>query len=139
MKITKFDTIRALAGFISLLSANIVYASGNPTIGEIAAKLNISSALVAHFLHFICVVIGIGFIIMALSFYKAHRENPKFMPIERPIAYIFLGLVLISVPFLGKLFGAVTGNPADAEKHKTCTAHMPIQDVDTPLNTWYED
>lgn len=134
-----FGKMRILTGLVALSFATTILATENPTFGEIATKLNVGSSLVTHFLHFICILIGIGFIIMALSFYKAHRENPKFMPIERPIAYVVLGLVLISVPFLGKFFGAITGSPTDTEQRKAQAIKANRQDIDAPLEPSDED
>lgn len=85
-----------------------------------------------HFIHIICVVIGLMLLIMAISFYKMHRQNPKYVPLDRPVAYLILGLILMSIPIWNQIFGK-TGSTIDMKKKEVVKRR--IQDIDAPIAT----
>ncbi len=132
--------VASILGLIPFLGAETVLAAETRTVGDVADKLIVGTDFLTHFMHFACIIVGIILLIMALSFYKAHRDNPKFIPIERPIIYFFLGLILIALPYLGQIFGVVTGSPQDLHKREFMAPNpnQPMDDVDAPIE-WGED
>jgi hypothetical protein len=73
-------------------------------IGQIANDLIPTADVVIRVAHWLCILVGFCLLATAVSFYKAHRFNPKFMPLERPIIIAFLGIVLIVLPFFKQIF-----------------------------------
>ena len=73
-------------------------------IGQIADNLLPTAETLIHVAHWLCIIVGFCLLVTAISFYKAHRFNPKFVPLERPIIIAFLGIVLIALPFFKKIF-----------------------------------
>lgn len=103
-----------------------------PTIGSVAERLFVESSVVTGFAHLLCIIVGVILIGSAVALYKAHRFNPKFVPLERPIIYSLLGLILIAIPLLGKILGP-TGSVKDLEKQQVINQGVQIQDIDAPL------
>ena len=101
------------------------------SIASIAGNLIYGTNLLTRFMHFVCIIMGAGFFIMAFMQYRAHRDNPKFVPLGRPIMYIVLSLILFAIPFLGKLFSATTGSAKDLEKQRVKGVYH--HDIDAPL------
>jgi len=73
-------------------------------IGQIINDLMPTADVAIHVVHWLCILVGFCLLVTAISFYKAHRFNPKFMPLEKPIIIAFLGIVLIVLPFFKKIF-----------------------------------
>ncbi len=122
---------------VGLVSSS--YASEpSPTFGSIAENLIAGTSVVTRLVHFICIVVGLGFLGMAVAQYKAHRFNPKFVPLERPIMYAVLGIVLISLPFFDEIFG-LTGGTHDLEKKELLDRGVQVHDIDAPLDNWGND
>lgn len=124
-------------GLLSILCISLiifpVQAAEPPSIATIAGNITFGSNLLSRFMHFVCMVMGAGFFIMAFMQYRAHRDNPKFVPLGRPIMYLVLALVLFSIPFLGEIFGASTSSGKDLEKSKNKNVYY--NDIDAPLKT----
>jgi len=93
----------------SFLLSNPSQAAEATSLADIANNILFGATFVTDFLHGICLVMGTGFIIYALIAYRTHRQNPKLMPLDRPIIYLVLGLVLAAIPFLDYFLGE-TGN-----------------------------
>lgn len=129
MKHNAMTKIVALTMLLSVGFSEIVWANTGLTAGEIAEKLLFGGSLVATFMHAVSVVMGVTLMIMAGAFYKAHRDNPKFVPIERPIIYLFLGLILLALPYSYKIFG----ESSQALLQKSSSSHRPVYDPDAPL------
>lgn len=91
--------------FIGLTASNLAFTAEAKSFGEIAGNLLSGAILLTDFLHAVCLALGIGFVIYSFVTYQTHRQNPKLMPLDRPIIYLVLGLVLIAIPFLDYLLG----------------------------------
>lgn len=113
-----------------VLLSSLCFGSDVPTIGSIADKLTIGTDLLTRFMVAVCIVMGVGLIITGLTLYKAHRNNPKFVPLDRPVMYAVLGLLVILIPFLGEIFGP-TGSSLDLKKRQA--AESCPTNIDAPL------
>jgi len=134
----KFFNIRNIVIIICLLRTELAFAiPKHPTVGEIAKDLMVGAGVVTQIMHVVCIGLGVLLCILSIFFYKAHRENPKFVPLDRPILYLILGLVLIAVPFLGKIL-APTGSILDMQRREAEENRLKLQDIDAPLH-WGND
>ena len=114
-------------------------AAEQPSIASVAERLIITTDFVTNVMHIICIVVGMTLVIMSFFLYKAHRVNPKYVPLDRPVVYLLLGLVLLVIPFAGALFGP-TGNSKDLVKQQKTqrSSGVTVYDVDAPLE-WGND
>lgn len=103
--------------------------AATPTIGSVAETLISGTGIVTRILMAVCMVLGVGMLIVSFSTYRVHRSNPKFVPLDRPIMYLILGLVIFIIPFLGDFF-APTGSILDLQKQEIQS--VP-RDIDAPL------
>src|SRR5437868_1588600 len=87
------------------------------TIGEIAGNLIEGSSFITRLMVAACVALGSALIFTSLLMYKKHRENPKFIPLDRPVVYFFLGVLAVSLPFFGQIFGPYA-NFLDTKRHQ---------------------
>ncbi len=85
--------------------------------------------IVVHALHAVSVLIGIVLWVMAIGLWRAHRYNPKYVPLDKPLIYILLGFILIGVPFVNKLFGP-TASGMDSKQQVAVQQQL---DIDAPL------
>ncbi len=122
---------------ILLLILDSVFAAEQPSLGSVAESLIIGTDAVTRLLHFVSLVMGCFLFIMAFSLLRAHRSNPKFIPLERPIIYMVLAVVLMALPFFGKIF-IPTGSTIDLKKQEEYGHGVQIQDIDAPLD-WGND
>lgn len=100
------------------------------TAGEFAEKLTFGGSLIAMLMHAVSIIMGVTLMIMSGAFYKSHRDNPKFIPIERPITYLILGLVLLALPYASRILGN-TRQPL--MQSQTMPTTVPAYDPDAPL------
>lgn len=107
-----------------------------PSFASIAESLMIGTDVVTRLLHFSSIAIGCFLFIMAFSLIRAHRSNPKFIPLDRPIIYMALGVMLIALPFFGTIF-MPTGSTESLKKQEMRASSHP-QDIDAPLE-WGND
>jgi len=135
----KFLNIKrtALLLLIFLLMLDSTFASDKPSLGSIADSLTIGTHVVTRLMHFVSIVVGCFLFIMAFSLFRAHRSNPKFVPLERPIIYMFLGLILVVLPFFGKIF-MPTGSTFEVREQEKRALGVQSQDIDAPLE-WGND
>lgn len=129
------STTILLAILLSRLDS--VFAAEQPSLGSVAESLIIGTDAVTRLLHVVSIVMGCFLFIMAFSLIRAHRSNPKFIPLERPIIYMVLAVVLMAIPFFGKIF-MPTGSTIDLQKQEECGHGVQIQDIDAPLD-WGND
>jgi hypothetical protein len=135
----KFVNIKrtALLFCIFLLALDSVFATEELSLGSIADSLTIGTHAVTRLMHFVSIVVGCFLFIMAFSLFRAHRWNPKFVPLERPIIYVFLGVILVTLPFYGKIF-MPTGGTHDLKEQEKRALGVQSQDIDAPLE-WGND
>jgi len=135
----KLHNIRNLGNLLFLLMfAETSFAANTvQSLGEIAEHLIVGTSVLTTVMHIVCFVVGFSLLISAISFYKAHRDNPKFVPLDRPIICLCLAIVIFALPFYGILFGP-TGSTVDYEKREAAARGVQINDIDAPLN-WGTD
>lgn len=128
---------RILLLLMFLLILDSAFATEKPTLGSIADLLVVGTDAVTRLLHFASIVVGCFLFIMAFSLFRAHRLNPKFVPLERPIIYVFLGVILVALPFYGKIF-MPTGSTLDLKAQEERAMGVQSNDIDAPLE-WGND
>ncbi len=114
-----------------------MFAAEKLTLGSIADSLVIGTDAVTRLLHFVSIAVGCFLFIMAFSLFRANRLNPKFVPLERPIIYVFLGVILVALPFYGKIF-MPTGSTIDLKAREERAMVLHPHDIDAPLE-WGND
>lgn len=85
-----------------------------------------------HLAHIASVVAGLVLLAMAVALFKAHRDNPKYVPLDKPVIYVLLGAVLLAVPFLNHFFGP-TGSSIDLKQQAMATVTQPLAWADEPV------
>ena len=135
----KFSNIKriALLSLMFLLILDNAFATDQPTLGSIADSLVVGTDAVTRLMHFASIIVGCFLFIMAFSLFRANRLNPKFVPLDRPIIYVFLGIILIALPFYGKIF-MPTGSTFDLKTQEERAMGVQSQDIDAPLE-WGND
>ncbi len=102
------------------------------SFGQMAEKLTFSVTTLAHIMLGACVVVGVFLIILAVGFYREHRNNPKFVPLDKVVMYFILGLLLFSVPVISYFFGP-PGSPLELKRAKAVAAAVQHRDADAPI------
>jgi hypothetical protein len=97
-----------------------------PTIGEIAEKLIVGTDFITRLVLAGCVAVGAMLIVTSFIYFRAHRQNPKFAPLDRPIFYLLFGLILLALPFFGKIFGP-TGSVLELKKKPSSSYELPLE------------
>ncbi|MDB6096403.1 MAG: hypothetical protein JWM09_681 [Francisellaceae bacterium] len=84
---------------------------------------------------FSMVSVFVGFILLASAFsaYREHRNNPKFIPLDRPIIFLILGLSLVLFPFVGRIL-KISYSPLDEAHEVRKRLKQNVSDLDAPLN-----
>jgi hypothetical protein len=103
------------------------------TFADIFGKLIFGAGIVTDFLHATSILLGVGFMIYSVVSYRNHRLNPKMVPLDRPVLYLFLGIVLTAIPFLGQIFERTTGEAHIHKHHNHSSSSYYEHDIDAPL------
>lgn len=74
------------------------------SLGELSNNLMSPVSGLAKIIHTISYITGGAFIVGSVMQYKQHRENPQQVRLSKPLSWLFLGIILISIPFLTKMF-----------------------------------
>ncbi|HQW57513.1 MAG TPA: hypothetical protein PK583_00965 [Gammaproteobacteria bacterium] len=135
MKVVNIKKTALLLMFLLILDS--VFATEQPSLASIADSLVVGTDAVTRLLHFVSIVVGCFLFIMAFSLFRANRLNPKFVPLERPIIYVFLGIILVALPFYGKIF-MPTGSTIDLKIEEERAMGVQSHDIDAPLE-WGND
>ncbi len=108
-----------------------------PNLGVVAERLTVGANVITQVMLGICIVMGIGFLGLSFVHYKGHRQNPKLIPLGKPVMYVVLGLVLLCIPFLEEFLGDTGRSLLEKDKKKQ-TSSVIVQDIDAPLtpNDW---
>jgi preprotein translocase subunit SecG len=115
---------------VAILQTSLVEAQST-TIGSIAENMIAGTGVITRLMVVLCMVVGIGFMIISIHMYRQHRANPKFVPLDRPVMYLVLGLLVFGIPFLGQVFGP-TGSVLELDKRKAASSSCSIN-IDAPL------
>jgi len=102
-----------------------------PSLGDVAGRLIVGADFLTRLMLAACIAIGLTLVILSITYFRGHRFNPKLVPLGKPVIYLVLGLIVFTIPFLGKLFGE-TGSILDLKK-KEATLESCRTDIDTPL------
>jgi intracellular multiplication protein IcmD len=91
--------------FFMILVSPMGYAASPdaPSLGDMSKNMYDVFSLFAGLLYNICYVIGAAFIAGSVIQYKAYRDNPSQVPLNRPVLLLFFGLLLIALPFITRL------------------------------------
>jgi hypothetical protein len=105
-----------------------------PTLGDVAETLIVGTTFLTRLALAGCIAIGITLVISSFIYFRAHRQNPKFAPLDRPIFLLLFGVILLAIPFLGQIFGP-TASIFDLKELEATKAQVaaPIIDIDAPL------
>ena len=124
-----------LVFFSWLLMPLAVALESSDSLGEIALDLMGPANMITRLAHLMCIIVGLILLFVSFSQFKANRFNAKFVPLERPIVIGILGIVLIGLPFYGKIFYPTGGI------HDTAAARgIYATDPDAPLTEeWGND
>jgi hypothetical protein len=101
------------------------------SLGDIAEKFLVGSDFITRFALIVCVSVGIIMFILGITHFRGHRENPKMVPLGRPVMYVVLGFCLVMVPFFESIFGQ-TGSILEIKKKEQAPLVCPV-DIDAPL------
>jgi hypothetical protein len=111
-------------------------AAAAPNIADIANNLIFGADILSNFLHAASIAMGVGFLIYSLVAFRNHYLNPKMVPLDRPIVYVILSIVLIAVPFLGRILEHETGR-SHVQKTQgngdNSSSTSGYHDIDAPL------
>lgn len=105
----KLSYLLVWVGFYVLGISDVM---ADQSLGEISSGLMEPVSVLTRTVYNICYVLGGTLLLGALIQYKTYRDNPSHMPISRPIFLAILGLVILSIPFIGHLsagHGAANG------------------------------
>lgn len=89
--------------FLGLISVSSVIAVND--IAEATGTLLSGTSLLTKFFWAACIFTGVYLLTAGFVNYKEHRNNPKLIPLSTVIVYFILGLAVIGIPFLSRLFG----------------------------------
>lgn len=74
-----------------------------PSLGGMAQSMLVPISALAQLFYKMFYILGAAMIVGSGVQYKAHRDNPSQIPINRPIFLLVVGLVLIAVPLIAQL------------------------------------
>jgi hypothetical protein len=100
-------------------------------LGAVAETLSAGGEVLSHIVLGACLIIGISLIVLAGVYYQGHRHNAKMVPLSKPVLYLVLGLLLLSIPFLDQFIGE-TGR-ASAKKIDRKAHPYDCYDIDAPI------
>jgi len=117
------------------LLPSIVFASEKSSVGSIALDLMGPANMITKLVHLVCIIVGFILLFVAFSQFKANRFNAKFIPLERPIIITVLAVILIGIPFYGKIF-----HPTGGIHDEAAIRGIYTNDPDAPLtDEWGDD
>jgi len=106
-----FGTLLALF-FIS----DLLLAGGDPadnSLGDIAGTVTDSMSNVAKLITATSYVAGVGFAMMGMLKFKAHKDNPTQVPLSQPIVLLVIAAGLVFLPNLISTGGATVWGDGD--------------------------
>ncbi|MEY3182724.1 MAG: hypothetical protein RLZ35_709 [Pseudomonadota bacterium] len=112
--------------------ATVATADNVESLADIAGNLIFGASIVTDFLHVVSIILGVGFMIYSVVAYRNHRLNPKMVPLDRPILYLFLGIVFTAIPFLGTILERTTGEIAVRKYQNNTSGIHRHHDIDSP-------
>jgi intracellular multiplication protein IcmD len=107
MRQNSFLSFIILVGFVSYAAATTI---PGPSIGQMAQSVLVPVDIMTQLLYKIFYILGAVLVVGSGIQYKAHRDNPQQVPINRPIFLLIIGLVLLAVPFVAQLSSAASAS-----------------------------
>lgn len=89
-----------LSYFLLLLNTYLVSATTYRPAPKKPAPIINSVSMVYDFLTSLCLVLGIGFVLMSLQKYMEYRQNPLANPFNRVMSLLITGAVLIGMYYM---------------------------------------
>lgn len=80
-----------------------VIKGGSQSLAQVSTGVLEPLGIFTQALYNICYIIGAMMLFGAIVQYREHRNNPAQTPFSRPVMLLLLGLLLILLPFIGKL------------------------------------
>ncbi len=99
--------VASIFSLIHIVDALAVDVSG-PSVGGMAQSILVPIDAMTGLMYKICYVLGGAMIVGSGIQYKAHRDNPQQVPLNRPIFLLLVGLVLIALPLIAQLSAAAS-------------------------------
>lgn len=90
----------ALLSMLTFCEFNCAYAGSNQTLGDIALNVTSSMSGLAKLITAVSYVAGIGFAMMGLLKFKAHKDNPTQVHLSQAFVLIVISVGLIFLPNL---------------------------------------
>lgn len=102
MTLNKSFLQRILLGLwlLSLTGLLFAGAGGGKDLGGIAEGVTEQLGNVATLFVVVAYVAGVGFALMGITQFKAHKDSPQQVPISKPIVYIMISAGLLFLPTL---------------------------------------
>lgn len=98
-----------------------------PGISGIANHLSKQLDTIAVLLVVVAYVAGVGFSLMGITQFKAHKDQPQQVPLSKPIVYLAIASALLFLPTVMKTAGeSVFGGTSDSKK----TGSMDFRAID---------
>jgi len=90
------------------LASQLVFAGGGggQSLGEVAGTVTTSMSNLAKLLTAGAYVAGVGFALMGMLKFKAHKDNPTQVPLSQPIVLLSIAAGLVFLPSLIESGGA---------------------------------
>ena len=131
------EKVKRIGLFLSTLMIftmmTLAWGTEEPSVPSIGEKLMTATDVLTRLMLVACFVVGIGFIFVAFMQYRTHRRNPKFVPLDKPIWYLLLGIILLGVIFLEEIFGGGTGSILHLKKQQEQEIRHTSPDLDAPI------
>lgn len=101
-------TLLVVGAAVAVMIAGVAFADTAPanSIGSVAETIQGSFSNLAKLLTSAAYIMGIGFVIVSLFKFKAHKDNPQQVQIGVPISLLFIGAAMIFLPAVMKTSGA---------------------------------
>ena len=116
---------------VSVTVSFLTYANDLIAVSENALS---SVLVVSWLLKAASFIIAAFFLTNALIAYREHRQNPKFVPLDKVIILFIISIVLFLLPFLSYFSKSTALNkPADVQQHHRALPSGTIVDIDEPL------
>jgi intracellular multiplication protein IcmD len=93
---------RLVTVFLSLTLMLLSQACFAVSLGDIANNLLTPTSGITQLMYGVSYVAGAGMIIMALTQYKAHRDNPSQVRLGTPVAFFIFGVVFLMIPIVSQ-------------------------------------
>ncbi len=95
----------ALIG-LYLVSGLVLADGGGQDLGKVAANITGTMTNVAKLITAASYVAGVGFALMGMLKFKAHKDNPQQVPLSQPIVLLAIAAGLVFLPSLITTTGA---------------------------------